>query len=97
MAKKSTQTLRAEIRKNVIVEKGGAWLLRITVVEDDATVTDGFTAWANLSAAKRYLKDYVVSFTPRKSIKMAITTTDQVTNKPLVVTGELTYKVEARA
>jgi len=91
---KSTQTLSAELRKNVIVEKGGAWLLRITVVQDADTITDGFTAWSNPSAAKRYLKDFVVSFTPRKSIKMEVTTVDNTTNKPILLVGNLTYKVE---
>jgi hypothetical protein len=97
MAKKSTQTLRADIRKNVIVEKGGAWMLHLTVDEDGTTITEGYTAWANLSAAKRYLKEYVISFTPRKSIKMTVAATDKVTNKPIAVIGELVYKVEARA
>ena len=95
MAKKSTQTFNAELRKNTIVEKGGAWLLRITMLEEGTTITDGFTAWSNPSAAKRYLKQYVIDNTPRKSIKMAVTMTDPTTEKPTVLIGQLVYKVEA--
>ena len=97
MAKKVSQTLTAELRKNVIMEKGGAWMLQIKVVEEGTVITEGFTAWANASAAKRYLKQFVVSFTPRKSIKMEVIVKDVPTDKPLVLEGSLTYKVEERA
>jgi hypothetical protein len=97
MAKKVNQTLKAELRKNTIVEKGGAWLLRVTMMEEGTLITDGFTAWANPSAAKRYLKQFVLDNTPRKSIKMTVSMSDLNTNKPLVLIGELTYKVEETA
>jgi len=96
MDKKVSQMLKADLNKNVIVEKGGAWLLHITVTEEDTTITDSFTAWANPSAAKRYLKQFVIRFTPRKSIKMVVQATTPL-GKPSHLTGELTYKVDERA
>lgn len=89
MAKKITKTLKAALTKNTSVEKGGAWLL---VLEDDISVTH--SAWANPSAAKRFLKAYVQQNTPRKSIKMEVKAMDN-NDKPTHIYGELTYKVDA--
>jgi hypothetical protein len=96
MAKKVTQVLKADLTKNTLVEKGGAWLLDINIRNEGAQdyILNHCSAWANPSAAKRYLKTVVLSNTPRKSIKMAITKTT-VEDKPLKLEGELTYKVDA--
>ena len=97
MAKKVTQTLKAHLAKNTIFEKGGAWLLEITIQTEGHQIHDlnTRTAWANPSAAKRYLKSVVLDNTPRKSIKMVVTSGTLDTNKPLTLDGELTYKVDA--
>lgn len=89
MAKKITKTLEANLTKNTSVEKGGAWLL---VVEDENGVNH--SAWSNPSAAKRWLKAYVLENTTKKSIKMVIKATD-ANDKPTHLSGELTYKVDA--
>lgn len=93
---KVTRTLTAVLTKNTSVEKGGAWLL---------TVTEGYvgavsagpgvhSAWANPSAAKRYLKAYVQENTPRKSIKMVVGATNDA-GKPTHLSGELSWKADA--
>ena len=93
---KVTKTLKATLTKNTTVEKGGAWLLTITegyvgaVSEGEGT----HSAWANPSAAKRYLKAYVQENTPRKSIKMVIGATNDA-GKPTHLSGELSWKAEA--
>lgn len=89
MAKKVTKTLKATLTKNTTVEKGGAWML---IVEDGMGVMH--SAWANASAAKRYLKAYVQQNTPRKSIKMEIKATD-MKDKPTHIAGELSWKEDA--
>ena len=96
MAKKVSQTLKANLAKNTLVEKGGAWLLTITIHNDGASdfILNTSTAWANPSAAKRYLKEVVLANTPRKSIKMTVSATT-LEDKPLKIDGELTYKVDA--
>jgi hypothetical protein len=97
MAKKVNQTLKANLAKNTLVEKGGAWLLTITIKTDGAEdyILDHCSAWSNPSAAKRYLKEVVLANTPRKSVKMAVTVKDVTTDKPLKIDGELSYKVDA--
>jgi hypothetical protein len=96
MAKKVTQTFKANLAKNTLVEKGGAWLLNICIQTEgaDTCALDTNTAWSNPSAAKRYLKTVVLDNTPRKSIKMAVTKAT-AENKPLALDGELTYKIDA--
>ena len=97
MAKKVTQTLKAHLAKNTIFDKGGAWLLEIYIQTEGHNVYDlnTCTAWSNPSAAKRYLKSVVLDNTPRKSIKMVVTSGNLETGKPLTIDGELTYKVDA--
>jgi len=97
MAKKITQTLKAHLAKNTIFDRGGAWLLEITIQTEGHQIYDlnTCTAWANPSAAKRYLKSVVLDNTPRKSIKMVVTSGNLDTGKPLTLDGELTYKVDA--
>jgi hypothetical protein len=92
MAKKVDATFSVEICKNT--EKGGAWLATYTITEDG--VEKGYVneAWSNASAAKRWIKSKVVEHTPRKSIKLEITTKD-LNDKPTCIKGQLTYKVEA--
>jgi len=85
---KLSKTLTATLTKNTAVEKGGAWLL--TINEEQSTPTH--SAWSNPSAAKRYLKQYVIDNTSRKSIKMEIKATNEA-GKPTHIAGELTYKV----
>ena len=89
MAKKITKTLKATLTKNTSVEKGGAWLL---IIEDEMGTMH--SAWSNPSAAKRYLKKYVLDNTTRKSIKMEVKAMD-MNNKPTHIVGELSYKVDA--
>jgi len=93
---KITKTLNATLTKNTSVEKGGAWLLTINEGVSGA-ISDGpgiHSAWANPSAAKRYLKSYVLDNTPRKSIKMIIGATNDA-GKPTHLSGELTWKEDA--
>jgi len=94
MAKKVNQTLKAKLAKNL--EKGGAWMLDITIKNEgsDQYVLSTYSAWSNASAAKRYLKQVVLDNTPRKSIKMSVVMTDP-SDKPARIEGELTYKVDA--
>ena len=87
---KVTKTLKATLTKNTAVEKGGAWLLTIDCCDD---VTH--SAWANPSAAKRYLKAYVQNNSPRKSIKMVVGATTPDTGKPTHLLGELSWKADA--
>jgi len=93
---KITKTLKATLTKNTSVEKGGAWLL--TIIEGTSgAISDGpgvHSAWANPSAAKRYLKAYVQENTPRKSIKMVVQATNEA-DKPTHLSGELSWKESA--
>ena len=93
---KITKTLNATLTKNTVVEKGGAWLLTITEgFVGSVSVGEGIhSAWANPSAAKRYLKAYVQEHTPRKSIKMVVQATTPL-GKPSHLSGELSWKEEA--
>jgi hypothetical protein len=96
MAKKISKTFIVSLDKNTLVEKGGAWLLTLMVKDDESGNydVDTTTAWANPSAAKRYVKQQVVALTPRKSIKLTVKATDNA-DKPIRIGGELTYKVDA--
>ena len=93
---KVTKTLNAALTKNTVVEKGGAWLLTITEGYPGSILSERGThsAWANPSAAKRYLKQYVIDNTPRKSIKMEVKVKD-LNDKPINLAGELTWKEDA--
>jgi hypothetical protein len=93
---KVTKTLNATLTKNTAVEKGGAWLLTITegFVGSVSAGEGTHSAWANPSAAKRYLKAYVQEHTPRKSIKMVVQATTPL-GKPSHLAGELSWKVDA--
>jgi hypothetical protein len=93
---KVTKTLSATLTKNTVVEKGGAWLLTVNegVTGAISDVPGTHSAWANPSAAKRYLKQYVIDNTPRKSIKMVIGATNDA-GKPTHLSGELSWKADA--
>lgn len=96
MAKKVNQTLKANLTKNTSVEKGGAWLLSVSIQTDGESepIMDTHSAWSNPSAAKRFLKQVVLDNTPRKSIKMVVGASNDA-GKPTHLTGELSYKVDA--
>jgi len=96
MAKKVNQTLNAKLTKNTSVERGGAWLLSVTIQNEgeQTFIMDTHSAWSNPSAAKRYLKQVVLDNTPRKSIKMEVKAMNEA-GKPTHIAGELTYKVDA--
>lgn len=87
--KKEEKTLEASLTKNTSVEKGGAWLL---LIEDE--LGSNHSAWTNPSAAKRWLKAYILENTQRKSIKMEIKAADS-NGKTTHLTGKLVWKVNA--
>ena len=95
MAKKIAQQMKVNLEKNTLTEKGGAWLLSITIFEEGTSVSvyNADTAWTNPSAAKRWLKQVVTEQTPRKSIKLTIERTD-ANGKPVAIVGDMTYKVD---
>jgi len=92
MVKKVSASYKVSIIKQDL--KGAAWLVKsvksITHVPYDDTE---YSAWANASAAKRWVKELVKANTPRKSIKMIAGTTLDAKGKPLSFTGELLFKV----
>lgn len=95
MDKKIAQQMKVNLEKNTLTEKGGAWLLSITIFEEGTSVSvyNADTAWSNPSAAKRWIKKVVTERTPRKSIKLTIERTD-ANSKPVLIVGDMTYKVE---
>lgn len=92
---KVTKTLNATLTKNTAVEKGGAWLLTITEGYPGSILSERGThsAWSNPSAAKRFLKAYVIESTPRKSIKMEIKAKNDL-DKPTHFEGEISWKAD---
>ena len=96
MPKKVTQEMKVELEKNTLVEKGGAWQLTISIYEEfnSVPIYHKITAWANASAAKRWVRAQVLEQTNRKSIKLIVTKSD-VNNKPISISGDMTFKVDA--
>jgi len=96
MAKKVNETVKVTLSKNTLMEKGGAWLLEVSIATEGNSYAKlvSTTAWTNPSAAKRYLKVLVMENTPRKNIKLVQTKTNDA-GKPYEFVGELSYKVEA--
>jgi hypothetical protein len=91
MAKKESRKFVVNLNKNP--EKGGAWLAFVAVVNDeDVALAQVTTAWANASAAKRWVKTQVQALTPRKSVKMVAGSAVDAKGKPVTFTGELSYK-----
>ena len=93
MARKVENQFRAEIRLNG--EKGGAWLAYFLVQDETGSIiAQGYSAWKNASAAKRWIKESVKAKTPRKSVPL-IGGNFNEKEKPTVFTGSVTYKVDA--
>jgi hypothetical protein len=92
MAKKESRKFVVNLNKNP--EKGGAWLAFVAVInEENVAVAQVTTAWANASAAKRWVKTQVQALTPRKSVKVVAGSAVDVKGKPVSFTGELEFKV----
>lgn len=100
MAKKTERTFKATLIKNM--QKGGAWKVTYTITESRNNGLGGYeeieidnitTAWANASASKRWIKERVQSLTPRKSVKLEVTSEDE-NGKPIKISGTLIYKQE---
>ena len=89
MAKKESWTFTAIIVKNT--EKGGAWIAKFNN-QTEETGNSEVTAWANASAAKRWVKSMVVTHTTRKSVKMTPAAEVDAKGKPILFHGQLTYK-----
>ena len=95
MAKKVSSTFSASIVKNQ--SKGGAWLTTITLTDEGMdTPYDSYqAAWANASAAKRWIKEVLLVTTPRKSVKMLPGSELDAKEKPVSFTGAISFKREA--
>lgn len=94
MAKKISKSFTVDLRKNTV--KGGAWMLRVALIDEDNNIRikDECSAWANASAAKRFIKEIVKEWTPRKSVKLVGSMEDEK-GKPTLLTGTLTFKADA--
>jgi hypothetical protein len=95
MSKKISSIFSASIVKNQA--KGGAWMATITLSDEGIdTPFDSYqSAWANASAAKRWIKELVQSKTPRKSVKMVASDLLDAKNKPTRFDGAVSYKRDA--
>ena len=102
MAKKVAAKFVATIELNP--EKAGGWLAIVSVQKEEGTSINSiqpaegvseYSSWKNASAAKRWVKTMVLKHTPRKSVKMAITSTNKESGKPTAMSGVLEYKVDA--
>lgn len=98
MARKTERTFKASLIKNMA--KGGAWKVTYTITEtrsnglggyDEIEIDNITTAWANASAGKRWIKERVQQLTPRKSVKLEVTSEDE-NGKPVKIQGTLIYK-----
>jgi len=95
MVKKISTVFHATLNKNT--EKAGAWIAEYSIRYDgvEEPIKNEFSAWANASAGKRWLKEMVQANTPRKSIKMVeFGDRKDAKGKPATFAGELAYKVE---
>jgi len=95
MAKKINSMFSASIVKNQT--KGGAWLTTIKLTDEGIdTPYDSYqAAWANASAAKRWIKEVLQKTTPRKSVKMLPGSELDDKQKPVVFAGAVTFKRDA--
>lgn len=95
MAKKVTSTFSVSIVKNQ--SKGGAWLTTIQLIDDGIdTPYDSYqAAWANASAAKRWVKEVLQATTTRKSVKYIVSDLRDEKQKPVLLEGAITFKREA--
>jgi len=97
MSKKIDGKFQAALELNT--EKGGAWMATVTNMIDDndpmGTSNRYYTsAWKTQSAAKKWVKEKLLENTPRKAIKLEVLKKD-LNDKPIVLKGEVTYKVDA--
>jgi hypothetical protein len=95
MAKKVNCFFDGEMRKNDV--KGGAWIAEFHVTRDDQErpVAANYSAWANPSAAKKWLKEMVLKHTNKKSIKMVASAERDAKDKPVFFEGKVAFKVDA--
>jgi hypothetical protein len=95
MAKKVSSLFSASIVKNQT--KGGAWLATIVLTDEGIDVPyDSYqAAWANASAAKRWVKEVLLATTTRKSVKMLPGSELDAKQKPVVFAGAVTFKRES--
>jgi len=92
MAKKVSKIFKADLKKNDV--KGGAWMATITVNDEGIDTVDVLltSAWANASAGKRWIKEQVQAFTPRKSVKMVASDAKDAKGKPTSFSGSVNFK-----
>lgn len=95
MAKKINALLEAKLVKNQT--QGGAWLCEVTIKYDGEfyPVNTIMSAWGNPSAGKRWIKEQVLAYTNKKSIKMIANEERDVKDKPANFAGTVAFKVEA--
>lgn len=95
MAKKVSSLFSASIVKNQT--KGGAWLATIVLTDEGIDIPyDSYqAAWANASAAKRWVKEVLLVTTPRKSVKMLPGSEVDAKEKPVTFVGAVLFKREA--
>jgi len=94
MVKKVNANFNGELRKNNV--KGGAWIAEYVVTRSDEErpVAADYSAWANPSAGKKWLKEMVLTHTNKKSIKMVAGTDKDAKDKPIYFNGDVVFKVE---
>ena len=90
MVKKVTRTFTATLEKKT--EKGGSWLCRVAVRNENGETETKVSAWSNASAGKRWVKAELVEVTGRKSLKFSIVKLDD-NEKPTLIAGSVDYKV----
>jgi hypothetical protein len=95
MVKKVSSLFSASIVKNQT--KGGAWLATIVLTDEGIDIPyDSYqAAWANASAAKRWVKEVLLATTTRKSVKMLPGSELDAKQKPVVLLGAVTFKRES--
>ena len=95
MAKKVNSIFSASIVKNQT--KGGAWLATIQLNDEgiELPYNSYQAAWANASAAKRWIKEVLLVTTTRKSVKMLPGSELDDKQKPVVFAGAVTFKRES--
>jgi hypothetical protein len=90
MVKKVTRTFTATLEKNL--EKGGSWLCRVAIRDENGETNSKVSAWSNASAGKRWVKAELVEITKRKSLKFSVVQAD-ANEKPTLIAGSIDYKV----
>jgi hypothetical protein len=90
MVKKVTRTFTATLEKNL--EKGGSWLCRVAIRDENGETNSKVSAWSNASAGKRWVKAELVEITGRKSLKFSVVQAD-ANEKPTLIAGSIDYKV----